>query len=42
MVSVTRSWERVVGLRQEIDGPQVVQSSSPVDRFSKVAGGMRS
>ena len=37
MVSVTRSRERVVGLRQGIDGPQVVQSSSPVDRFSKIA-----
>ena len=42
MVSVTRSRKRVVGLRQDIDGPQVVQSSSPVDRFSKIAGGMRS
>lgn len=42
MVSVTRSRERVVGLRQGIDGPQVVQSSSPVDRFSKIAGGRRS
>ena len=41
-VSVTQSRERVVGLRQETDGPQLVQSSSLVDRFSKIAEGRRS